>query len=68
MIKSLSFIDDEIEKSVPKDFVEELNRVTDAYVNKRRPSKNAVAQKPGSPEEDFNMGNIKDMISIMDTA
>ena len=72
MIKSLSFIDDEIESDVPQNFVNELNRVTDEYVdNKVRarsgrattPAPTATASHTADVEDDFSMGNIKDMIS-----
>ncbi|MCB0408311.1 MAG: flagellar biosynthetic protein FliO [Bdellovibrionales bacterium] len=64
LIKSLSFIDDEIEENVPRHFVEELNKVTDKYVESRKPSLTARnANAPEFNEDEFNMGNIKDMIS-----
>lgn len=65
MIKSLSFIDDEIESDVPQDFVNELNRVTDNYVD-RRVAARATMRTPtsnASTDDEFSMGNIKDMIS-----
>lgn len=71
MIKSLSFIDDEIEEDIPQTFVSELNRVTDQYVDSRLRNRSGaspstqqtVASTKVEPEDDFSMGNIKDMIS-----
>lgn len=63
LIKSLAFIDDEIEQQVPVDFVNELNKVTDEYVSRRKGPSKDIAQRSHESEEDFNMGNIKDMIS-----
>ncbi len=71
MIKSLSFIDDEVAPDVPQNFINELNRVTDEYVDSRvkgqsttPPSIQArVSSSTKDSEEDFSMGNIKDMIS-----
>jgi flagellar protein FliO/FliZ len=67
MIKSLSFLDDEVEEKVPDHFVSELNRVTDDFLTlgrvpalKDQPKKKTAAQPY---EEQYSFANIKDIVS-----
>lgn len=64
MIKSLSLIDDEFEAQVPRNFVDELNQVTDRYVSSKVATRSDLTNRnKASNEEDFNMGKIKDMVA-----
>ncbi len=64
LIKSLSFIDDEVESTVPRSFVDELNQVTDRYVHNKAVTRGDLIKKPTQASEDeFNMGKIKDMVA-----
>lgn len=62
MIKSLSFIDDEVEDDVPRQFVDELNKVTDKYISEPRAKVGSPSEKKQAGE-DFNIGSIKDMVA-----
>lgn len=69
MIKSLSFIDDEVESDVPKEFVSELNRVTDDYISNKQRARSAAAQAQSTPPskeqagDQYSFANIKDIVS-----
>ena len=69
MIKSLSFLDDEIEQQVPIHFVSELNRVTDDFLDSGRAPKLKQDPKPrpaaaaSGQDDQYSFANIKDIVS-----